>query len=293
MDSKTPKQMAEAVMIPLDDKVNRNSKDSVFCNLFSDPKYVLQAYQALHPEDDSTEISDITLVTLEHIFLREKYNDLGFIVGNSLVILVEAQSTYTVNILIRFLSYLGSTYHRYIKSNGLDAYGAKKLQIPEPELYVIYPGERGNRPDEIYLSKEFFGRDAPGTAFVELKARVLYGGDGSTIIDQYIKFCRVFNEQIALHGRTKTAIEETIRICKDRNLLKEYLSRKEAEEVMSDIFEREESMKLWADELQEEGQNKLAGLMTQLKSLGRIDDAFEAASNPTYRDQLYKEFQMA
>ena len=38
---KTEKEMAEAVLKPLDDSVNRNSKDSVFCNLFSDPRYVL------------------------------------------------------------------------------------------------------------------------------------------------------------------------------------------------------------------------------------------------------------
>ena len=45
-------QMAKAVLIPLDNKVNRNSKDSVFCDLFSDPQYILQLYKVLHPEDD-------------------------------------------------------------------------------------------------------------------------------------------------------------------------------------------------------------------------------------------------
>lgn len=106
----------------------------------------------MHPEDDVTGISEITVVTLEHILLREQYNYLGFIIGNRLLILVEAQSTYTENILIRFLSYLGSTYHRYVKQNELDVYGTKKLELPEPELYVICHGERGSKPDEIYLS---------------------------------------------------------------------------------------------------------------------------------------------
>ena len=81
---KTPKQMAEAVLIPLDHQVNRNSKDSVFCHLFSDPKYVLELYAVLHPEDDITKIEDITLVTLDNQLLRTQYNDLGFIVGNLL-----------------------------------------------------------------------------------------------------------------------------------------------------------------------------------------------------------------
>ena len=41
---------AEAIMQPLDNKVNPKSKDSVFCNLFSRPEYFLQLYQVLHPE---------------------------------------------------------------------------------------------------------------------------------------------------------------------------------------------------------------------------------------------------
>ena len=43
----------------------------------------------------------------------------------------------------------------------------------------------------------------------------------------------------------------------------------------------------------EEGQNKLGSLMIKLRSLGREDDAFEAAADPAYREKLYKEFQMA
>ena len=66
-------------------------------------------------------------------------------------------------------------------------------------------------------------------------------------------FCRVFDEQVKLHGRTRKAIEETIRICRSQNVLKEYLARKEAEEVMSEVFEKEESMKLWEKDLKAEG----------------------------------------
>lgn len=106
---KTSKQMAEAVLKPLDNTVNRNTKDSVFCNLFSDPRYVLELYSALHPEDDITQVSDITLVTLDNQIYRTQYNDLGFIIGNVLMILIEEQSVWSINILIRLLMYLGET----------------------------------------------------------------------------------------------------------------------------------------------------------------------------------------
>ena len=34
-----------------DDHVNRSTKDSIFCDLFSRPEYCLQLYKVLHPED--------------------------------------------------------------------------------------------------------------------------------------------------------------------------------------------------------------------------------------------------
>lgn len=210
-------RMANNILKPLDDQVNRNAKDSVFCDLFAQPEYLLQMYAVLHPEDDVTSIKDITLVTLDHKLLNAQYNDLGFIVGNRLMILVEHQSTWTVNILIRFLMYLGETYQRYIRNNHINIYGTKAVELPKPELYVIYPGERGNRPDEISLSKDVFqlGDDAPG--FVDIRAKIIYDSKRGDIIDQYITFCRIFDQQIRRYGKTEKAVRESLRICRDRN----------------------------------------------------------------------------
>ncbi|MBR0358529.1 MAG: hypothetical protein IIX37_04255, partial [Selenomonadaceae bacterium] len=51
----------------------------------------------------------------------------------------------------------------------------------------------------------------------------------------------VCNEQVALHGRTLKAAKEIIRICRNRNLLKEYLSERETEveEIMLTLFDQE------------------------------------------------------
>lgn len=43
----------------------------------------------------------------------------------------------------------------------------------------------------------------------------------------------------------------------------------------------------------EKGADRLGALMTKLKSLGREDDAFKAAADPTYRDKLFKELGIA
>jgi len=246
------KKMAENILKPLDDTVNRNSKDSVFCDLFEQPEYLLQMYAALHPEDDITSVTDITLVTLDHKLLQAQYNDLGFIVGNRLMILVEAQSTWTVNILIRFLMYLGETYQRYIRNNDISVYSTRKAQVPTPELYVIYPGDRGDKPDEISLAQDVFGID-PENAFVNVKAKIIYDGQQGDIINQYIVFCRVFDEQIKLHGRTKKAVDETIRICKNRDVLKDYLAREEVTSIMFGYFDYEYELEHLRQEERAEG----------------------------------------
>ena len=100
--------------------------------------------------------------------------------------------------------------------------------MPKPELYVIYTGNKGRKSDTISLSQEFFdGADID----IEIKAKVIYESGKDNIINEYIVFCKVFNEQIKEHGMTKQAVTETIRICKDRNILKQYLSSKEVEVV--------------------------------------------------------------
>ena len=47
------------------------------------------------------------------------------------------------------------------------------------------------------------------------------------IIGEYVTFTKVYNEQCKIHGRTEQAVRETIRICKDKNVLKEYLESRE------------------------------------------------------------------
>ena len=55
---------------------------------------------------------------------------------------------------------------------------------------------------------------------------MLYG-EKDDIIGEYVTFTKVYNEQCEKHGRTEEAVRETIRICKDKNVLKEYLESRE------------------------------------------------------------------
>lgn len=221
-------------------------KDSLFTNLFKEKKYLIQLYRAIHPEDKKTTEEDLKDVTVSNVLVNDIYNDIGFRVGSTLVILVEGQSTWTANIIFRALMYLVQTYREYFKETKQNLYKSRKLQMPRPELYVIYTGDRKTRPDEISLSEEFFGGE---DVCIDVKVKMIYDGEKGDIINQYVVFTRVCNEQVKIHGRTRMAIREAVRICKDRNVLREYLESREQEvlDMMMELYDQEEVLRSYVE----------------------------------------------
>ena len=102
----------------------RTIRDSVFSDLFGNKKYLLQLYQALHPEDTEATEDDLTDVTIQNVLTDDLYNDLGFRNGDRMMILVESQSTWSVNIIIRVLLYLAQTWNSTSKKRSKTAMGA-------------------------------------------------------------------------------------------------------------------------------------------------------------------------
>lgn len=300
---KMQKFPAEKPLETTDNKINRNIKDSVFCDLFGMPEYLMQLYQVLHPGDMETTEDDLTIVTLSRTVARNIYNDLGFLVRNRLLVLVEAQSTWSENILVRFLMYLGETYRRYIKTKGLRIYSEKNVDIPKPELYLVFTGKREDNPDTISLKENFFGGE---DCCVDITAKVICESEQGDILNQYITFSRVFDEQQKLYpGDREKIVQETIRICKNKNVLNDYLAREEAAAIMFTIADQAEAMKE-ALEMERaegkaegkaeglaEGEGRMAALMKKLLSLGRMEDLQKAATDQKYREVLYTEFKIS
>ena len=203
-----------------DSVAKRTIKDCVFTDFFGRKENLIRLYRTLHPEDIAVSEEDLEEITIYNVLVDGLYNDLGFRVGDRQIILVEAQSTWSVNIIVRSMFYLSVTYQRYIDEKGIDLYRNKRMQLPKPELYVLYTGDRKMHPEEITLKNEFFdGQDVA----LDIKIKMLYGTGEDDVISQYVSFTRVFDEQRRRYGSTRKAVLETIRICKDQNLLKEYL----------------------------------------------------------------------
>ena len=235
----------------------RNTKDTVFRDFFGRPENLIELYRALHPEDTRVTKDMLSNITIENVLTDQMYNDLGFTVGDRLMILVEAQSTWSANIIVRAFMYMAKSYQERFEQQGVNLYSSKKIDLPEPELYVIFTGDRRERPKELTISGEFFG--GRKTA-VEVTVKMLYGEETTDIIGQYVRFCKVFNAQTKAYGLTELAIQETIRLCKDENVLKAYLEEHEREvtNMMMSLFDEETIQKAYGKEKYDEGKDAQA-----------------------------------
>ena len=207
-------------------KIKRNIKDSVFTDLFRIPKYRLELYRTFHPNDKTVTENDIKTLTLLPVLTNGLYNDLGMLVGDSIIFLLEAQSIWSINIVIREFLYLSDTYKKLLDNENL--YGTKKIKLPIPELYVLYTGNEKITKKEISLNNEFFDGKAP----IDLKVKVIVDSKKNSILKQYIDFCKLSDSKTKTKGHSTKVLKEIINECKKKNILKEYLIEHE-EEVMS------------------------------------------------------------
>ena len=83
---------------------NRQYKDTVFRKFFNHEREIAELYQAIRPQDDIRE-EDITISTLDDVFLDQQKNDLSFLWKDQSVVLVEHQSSINPNMPYRLLIY--------------------------------------------------------------------------------------------------------------------------------------------------------------------------------------------
>ena len=276
--------------------MKRTIKDSVFADLFQDKKYLLQLYKALHPEDTDVTEDDLNDITIKNVLTDNIYNDLGFTVGDKLMILVETQSSvWTVNIIVRALMYLVQTWHDYFERTKQNLYKSKKVQMPMPEIYVIFTGERKTKPSEISLSQEFFGGKECG---IDVRVKMIYDGKEGDIINQYVLFTKICNEQMKEHGRTRKAVMEAIRICKNRDVLREYLSNRESEvvSIMMVLYDEEEIMRSYVESERHEAKRdekiETARRLLQMQKLANDDIAAGSGLTIEEVEKLADELQL-
>ena len=251
-------------------RMKRTIKDSVFTMLFAIPENVMALYRALHPEDDTIRPEDLTTITLETALVTSIYNDLGLQVRETIVVLIEAQSTFSWNLPFRLLLYLAETLDNYVITHKMNRYAKKPIKIPRPELYVVYSGPE-DVPPVIRLSDLF--SDKPDNAeenakrqqeirqkygWVEIEVRIIRKTGKGDILDQYVRFCEISDKIREEYGPTIEAVRKTIELCIAQGVLAEFISsrRTEVETNMWHMFDEEAALRAHEAEIWEEGKKE-------------------------------------
>ena len=227
-------------------KPNYTLKDSLFIDLFSDKMRLIQLYKSLIDDDREINPDDIEILTIQNIILRGIYNDLGFRVKDEIIILMEAQTTYTTNIVLRILFYLSETLKNYIidsseNKNLNELYNTKPRIIPKIKLFVVYTGDKMMQDHDLHLKDVMVENDI--ISDIDMKVRVLCTGNKSSILGQYILFTQIYTKQKKECKDIETAVKNTIEICMNDEILKEYLEyrKMEVQEMITAFTTQEEA----------------------------------------------------
>ena len=229
--------------------VKKNIKSSVFTHLFSIPKYKKELYLSLHPNDKNINEKDIKIYTLSSIFTNIQINDLGLLVKDVLLLLIEAQSTWTVNILPRMLQYVAESINRYVHDTKQNLYSTKQVTLPKPELYVLYTGNKIIKDKILSFKKIFYNNDSP----IEVKVNVITLNNSNKVIKEYIEFTKIIDANNKKYGYTKKSINETIKYCIKNNILRDYLedNKKEVYNIMTSVYNQETATAMYLREQRE------------------------------------------
>ena len=171
--------------------------------------------------------------------------------------------------------YLAATYKEYAEEQKLNLYGTEPVTILRPELYVVYTGDWEDVPETLLLS-DLYG----GSGDAEVRVKVLRGTGNGDIVDQYVRFCKIADEERKRHGRSGKAIEETLRRCIEENVLAPFLMtrQKEVAEIMVTLFNQEKVMEIHdyhvAEAARKDGlqEGTLKSIQNLMKNLGVTAD---------------------
>lgn len=246
----------------------RTYKSSLFATLFSDVKNLIALYNALY----GTQLppnAPIRLVTLENVLFEDIYNDIAFILGGKLIILIEHQSTINENMPLRFLLYIAREYEKLLDPDS--KYHEKLLTIPRPEFIVLYNGTEEFPDEKILCLSDAFAKIPPKYApeglggTLELTVRVLNINEGrNQAIVQKCEALKGYAKLIALvrhyqqHMNLEKAVTQASKDCVQSGLLVDFLNIHASEVIgmLTGEFDMERAKKVWQKEYGEAGRKE-------------------------------------
>lgn len=293
-------------------------KDSIFRRLFNNNEEIIKLYNAVSGQNYPLD-TDIQIVTLDNAIFKDRKNDLSFIIGGKLIILIEMQSTLSPNLALRFLVYIARQYEQIFFTR--EIYSTKQIKVPTPEFYVFYDGKQDiPLEQEVNLSDSFIAKCDKISLEMVVKIINVNYEKGARLLEecqtmaQYSQFIYLVRNKCHKYGDIETAIREAIKECIRNNVLKDFL-QKNGGDIVSFLFEaltKEEMLELSREDGFEkgfedgfedgfakglsagisQGQTALAALSEKLLESGREEDLKKALRDPDFMEQLYRELNL-
>ena len=202
--------------------------------LFSDPPLLRELYCALEgvslPQDVPVSIN-----TLENVLFMDFINDISFVIGGKLVVLIEHESTINPNMPLRLQMYITHVYERMLEGKNL--YSGKHLKIPKPEFFVLYNGKTPYCDNKILRLSDAFeelqgiGLPEKDQPSLELIVKVININEGKN--KEIVNRCKKLAEYSAFVAKVryfekelknrKEAVAAAIKYCQKHDILKEFL----------------------------------------------------------------------
>ena len=232
-------------------KGNRNIKSTLFPNIFSDKKELIELFNAVNGTNYQ-ESDDFEINTIEGILYMTTKNDVSFLMDSTMN-LYEHQSTYNPNMPLRGLLYFGQLYHKYIKTRRLNIYSSKLQKIPVPHYVVFYNGIQDEPDEKILLLSDAFQKDnerkyVPGCLECEVRMlNINYGHNKELMekcrrLEEYAIFvARLRKYATEYPNRLDLAITKAMDDCIAEGILKDFLTKRKSEvlEMVLYSFDKE------------------------------------------------------
>ena len=216
---------------------NRKYKDSVFVDLFSEDEKAKENFLSLYNALHGTHLplsSPVENIRLDNVMYMNIINDVSCLVDGKIIVLAEHQSTINENMPLRFLQYIARLYEKLQAPT--DRYLRKLSKIPAPEFYVFYNGtEDYPETTVLKLSDAFITK--PEQVPLELTVQVLnINTDKANKVlaackplEEYSLFVEEVRKQMQLDS--ENGFTNAVKICIEKEILKEYLMRKSREVI--------------------------------------------------------------
>lgn len=217
---------------------NRQYKDSVFVDLFSEDERGTERFLSLYNALHGTQVDDVRLVEnirLEKVMYMSFSNDVSYLVEGKIIVLAEHQSTVNPNMPLRCLEYIARLYEKHFQSK--EKYSRKLLKLPTPEFYVFYNGREEYPCDKtLTLSEAFIEQNTVPNLELIVKVVNINQDKRNSVLEKCkaLKEYSLFVETVRRHVRDdkEGGFQEAIKECIANNILREYLQRK-AKEVIN------------------------------------------------------------